>query len=96
MKCRWVAGTPGHHEGMVNNSVHGNNYLGNSCIVENEAVPMSNVIKFEVQVITLIAIIYIAFRLNEMFNSGLSGNFFIVIYDQTRIVSQAFVVSSHS
>ncbi|KAG4911674.1 hypothetical protein JHK82_052276 [Glycine max] len=50
MKCRWVAGTAGHHEGMINNSVHSNHYFGNdSCIIENEAVSKSNVVKFEVQ-----------------------------------------------
>lgn len=62
MKCRWVAGIPGHHEGMVNNSVHNNHYLGNSSIIETEALAKSNVVKFEVQVIILITIIYIAFR----------------------------------
>ncbi|KAF1859962.1 hypothetical protein Lal_00028146 [Lupinus albus] len=50
MKCRWVAGIPGHHEEMVNNSVHNNHYFGNdSSIIENDAVSKSNVIKFEVQ-----------------------------------------------
>lgn len=58
MKCRWVAGIPGHYEGMINNSVHSNNYLG---IIENEAVPRSNLVKFEVQVIIPITIIYILY-----------------------------------
>ncbi|KAK7266463.1 hypothetical protein RIF29_19107 [Crotalaria pallida] len=51
MKCRWVAGIPGHHEGMVDSSVHNNNhYFGNdSSIIENDAVSKSNVVKFEVQ-----------------------------------------------
>lgn len=53
MKCRWVAGIPGHHEGMVNNNTaHSNHYFGDdSSIIENDAVPSSNVVKFEVQVI---------------------------------------------
>ncbi|RYQ85945.1 hypothetical protein Ahy_B10g105591 isoform A [Arachis hypogaea] len=50
MKCRWVAGIPGHQEGMVNNSLHSNHYFGNdSNIIENDAVSKSNVVKFEVQ-----------------------------------------------
>ncbi|KAG5001118.1 hypothetical protein JHK87_022190 [Glycine soja] len=50
MKCRWVAGIPGHHEGMVNNNVHNNNFFGDdSNIIENDAVSTSNVVKFEVQ-----------------------------------------------
>ncbi|KAF1877448.1 hypothetical protein Lal_00040163 [Lupinus albus] len=50
MKCRWVAGNPGHLEGMVNNSVHDNHYFGNdSTIIENDSVSKSNVVKFEVQ-----------------------------------------------
>ena len=54
MKCRWVAGIPGHHEGMVNNAVHNNHYFGDdSNIIENDAVSSSNVVKFEVQVIYL-------------------------------------------
>jgi len=45
---------------MINNSVHSNHYFGNdSCIIENEAVSKSNVVKFEVQVIILISIISI-------------------------------------
>lgn len=51
MKCRWVAGIPGNHGGMVNNSGHNNHYFGDdSSIIENEAVSSSNVVKFEVQV----------------------------------------------
>ena len=49
MKCRWVAGIPGHHGGMINNSVHSNNYLGNASAIESETVPKSSVVKFEVQ-----------------------------------------------
>ncbi|XP_048433926.1 SNF1-related protein kinase catalytic subunit alpha KIN10-like isoform X2 [Pyrus x bretschneideri] len=51
MKCRWVPGTPGHNEGMIDNSVHINNYFGDeSSIIENDGVmKMSNVVKFEVQ-----------------------------------------------
>ncbi|QCD92644.1 SNF1-related protein kinase catalytic subunit alpha KIN10-like [Vigna unguiculata] len=50
MKCRWVASIPGHHEGMINNSVHSNHYFGNdSSIIEDDAVSKSNVVKFEVQ-----------------------------------------------
>lgn len=61
MKCRWVAGIPGHPEGMVNNSVQSNHYFGNdSSIIENDAVSKSNVVKFEVQVIILLTIISIA------------------------------------
>lgn len=50
MKCRWIPGIPGHHEGMVDNPVH--NYFGEeSNIVENDGVLRSpNVVKFEVQV----------------------------------------------
>lgn len=52
MKCRWVAGIPGHHEGMGNNNVHSNHYFGDdSNIIETDAVSASNVVKFEVQVI---------------------------------------------
>ncbi|RVW80863.1 SNF1-related protein kinase catalytic subunit alpha KIN10 [Vitis vinifera] len=28
MKCRWIPGIPGHHEGMVNNPVHSNHFFG--------------------------------------------------------------------
>ncbi|KAL2941891.1 SNF1-related protein kinase catalytic subunit alpha KIN10 [Bienertia sinuspersici] len=50
MKCRWLPGIPGHHEGMVNNPVH--NYFGEeSSIIENDGVLRSpNVVKFEVQI----------------------------------------------
>ncbi|MED6171211.1 SNF1- protein kinase catalytic subunit alpha kin10 [Stylosanthes scabra] len=44
MKCRWVAGIPGNHEGMVNNHYFGDD----SSIIENDAVS-NNVVKFEVQ-----------------------------------------------
>ncbi|GLT36206.1 hypothetical protein SLA2020_106000 [Shorea laevis] len=51
MKCRWIPGIPGHHEGMVNNPVHSNPYFGDeSSIVENDGIIQSpNVIKFELQ-----------------------------------------------
>lgn len=50
MKCRWISGFPGHHEGMVNNQVHNNHYFGEeSTIIENE-IKSPSVIKFEVQV----------------------------------------------
>ncbi|XP_016194304.1 SNF1-related protein kinase catalytic subunit alpha KIN10 [Arachis ipaensis] len=45
MKCRWVAGIPGNHEGMVNNHYFGDD----SSIIENDAVSNTNVVKFEVQ-----------------------------------------------
>ncbi|XP_044506977.1 SNF1-related protein kinase catalytic subunit alpha KIN10-like [Mangifera indica] len=49
MKCRWISGFPGHHEGMVNNQVHNNHYFGEeSTIIENE-IKSPSVIKFEVQ-----------------------------------------------
>lgn len=46
---------PGHHEGMVNNPVHGNHYFGDdSNIIENDGIVKSpNVVKFEVQVMYL-------------------------------------------
>lgn len=55
MKCRWLPGIPGHHEGMINNPVHSNHYFGDeSTIIENDGVVKSpNVIKFEVQVFFL-------------------------------------------
>jgi 5'-AMP-activated protein kinase catalytic alpha subunit len=68
MKCRWAVVIPGHHGGMVNNSVHGNNYLGDASIIENEAAAKSSIVKFELQVVNLIDLIYAAFRLNELFN----------------------------
>lgn len=51
MKCRWIPGIPGHHEGMANNSIHSNNYFGDeSVIIENDGVFRSpNMVKFEVQ-----------------------------------------------
>ncbi|KAL6994185.1 SNF1-related protein kinase catalytic subunit alpha kin10 [Sarracenia purpurea var. burkii] len=50
MKCRWVPGIPGHHEGMINR-MQSNHYFGDeSTIIENDAVNSSpNVVKFEVQ-----------------------------------------------
>lgn len=51
MKCRWIPGIPGHHEGMIN-SMQSNHYFGDeSTIIENDGVNSSpNVVKFEVQV----------------------------------------------
>ncbi|KAM7510088.1 hypothetical protein LguiB_008963 [Lonicera macranthoides] len=47
MKCRWI---PGHHEGMVNNPMHANNYFGDeSAIIENDSATRPDVVKFEVQ-----------------------------------------------
>ncbi|GMH24000.1 hypothetical protein Nepgr_025843 [Nepenthes gracilis] len=48
MKCRWI---PVHHEGTVNNPVHGAHYFGDeSGIIENDGLLRSpNVVKFEVQ-----------------------------------------------
>ena len=66
MKCRWIPGTPGHHEGMVNDPVHTNHFFGDEpTIIENDGVTNSpNVVKFEVQVMLtiLIASLTIAFR----------------------------------
>lgn len=55
MKCRWVPGIPGHHEGMVNKSMNTNHFFGDdSTIIENDAaVRLPSVVKFEVQVISL-------------------------------------------
>lgn len=54
MKCRWIPSIVGHHEGMVNNSMHINHYFGDdSTIVESDGgARLSNVVKFEVQVIS--------------------------------------------
>ncbi|KAJ0098979.1 hypothetical protein Patl1_21852 [Pistacia atlantica] len=50
MKCRWIPGVPGHHEGMINNHVHNNHYFGEeSTIIENDVIKSPNVIKVEVQ-----------------------------------------------
>ncbi|XP_042043596.1 SNF1-related protein kinase catalytic subunit alpha KIN10-like [Salvia splendens] len=51
MKCRWVPGDPGHSEGVVNNSMHDNNYFEDeSSIVEHGAnFKPQHVVKFEVQ-----------------------------------------------
>ncbi|KAL3526549.1 hypothetical protein ACH5RR_011205 [Cinchona calisaya] len=51
MKCRWSPGIPGHDEGMVNISIHSNNYFrDDSSIIENEGpVRLPNVVKFQVQ-----------------------------------------------
>lgn len=54
MKCRWIAGMPGYHEGMVNNSMHDNGHFGDesAIIIENDdVIRQQNVVKFEVQVI---------------------------------------------
>jgi len=45
MKCIWTVVIPGHHEGMVNDSVHSDNDLANGRISENEVVPKSTVVK---------------------------------------------------
>ncbi|XP_057539308.1 SNF1-related protein kinase catalytic subunit alpha KIN10-like [Amaranthus tricolor] len=49
MKCRWIPGIPGHHEGIADNPIH--NYFGEELnIVENDGISRSpNVMKFEVQ-----------------------------------------------
>ncbi|KDP27185.1 hypothetical protein JCGZ_19884 [Jatropha curcas] len=50
MKCRWIPGIPGHHEGIVNDPVHNNFFGDESSIIENDGVIKSpNVVKFEVQ-----------------------------------------------
>ncbi|XP_075501241.1 SNF1-related protein kinase catalytic subunit alpha KIN10-like [Primulina tabacum] len=52
MKCRWIPSSPGRHEGMINDSMHDNNYFGDdSAIIENDGAVRSaaNVVKFEVQ-----------------------------------------------
>lgn len=53
MKCRWIFGMPGHHEGMVNNSMHDNGHFGDeSAIIESDdVIRQQNLVKFEVQVI---------------------------------------------
>ena len=65
MKCRWIPGNPGHHEGMVNDPVHTKHFFGDEpTIIENDGVTNSpNVVKFEVQVMLtiLIASLTIAF-----------------------------------
>ncbi|XP_028759762.1 SNF1-related protein kinase catalytic subunit alpha KIN10 isoform X2 [Neltuma alba] len=49
MKCRWVAGNPG-HDGMVDNTVYGSHYYrDDATIIENDSVSKPNVIKFELQ-----------------------------------------------
>lgn len=49
MKCRWIPGSPGHHEGMLCNSMHDNNYFDDEpAIIEQDGSKI--VIKFEVQV----------------------------------------------
>ncbi|CAI0375178.1 unnamed protein product [Linum tenue] len=51
MKCRWFPGSPGHHEGMLNDSGLNNHFFGDdSSIIENDgATKAPNVVKFEVQ-----------------------------------------------
>ncbi|CAI0439476.1 unnamed protein product [Linum tenue] len=51
MKCRWIPGSPGHHEGMLNDSGPNNHFFGDeSSIIENDgATKAPNVVKFEVQ-----------------------------------------------
>ena len=67
MKCRWIPGIPGCHEGMVNNPVHSNHYFGDeSNIIENDgAINSPNVVKFEVQVIKVFVMRYIFFFISE-------------------------------
>ncbi|XAR51707.1 Non-specific serine/threonine protein kinase [Bertholletia excelsa] len=50
MKCRWVPGISGHHEGIIN-PMQNNHYFGDeSTIVENDGVNrLPNIVKFEVQ-----------------------------------------------
>ncbi|GMP30635.1 hypothetical protein CsSME_00005210 [Camellia sinensis var. sinensis] len=50
MKCRWIPGIPGHHEGMIN-PMQSNHFFGDeSTIIENDGVNRTpNVVKFEVQ-----------------------------------------------
>ncbi|KAL3525902.1 hypothetical protein ACH5RR_014274 [Cinchona calisaya] len=50
MKCRWSFGIHGHHESMVNSSMHSNYSGDDSSIIENEGVArLPDVVKFEVQ-----------------------------------------------
>ncbi|XP_047314748.1 SNF1-related protein kinase catalytic subunit alpha KIN10-like [Impatiens glandulifera] len=51
MKCKWIPGIPGHHEGMISSPMQSNSYFGEeSIIVENDGgSKSSNVLKFEVQ-----------------------------------------------
>ncbi|XP_009625279.1 SNF1-related protein kinase catalytic subunit alpha KIN10-like isoform X1 [Nicotiana tabacum] len=49
MKCQWVPGVPGHHEGMSNNSIHNPFFGDDSTVIENGGVTIPNAVKFEVQ-----------------------------------------------
>ncbi|KAJ8438927.1 hypothetical protein Cgig2_033814 [Carnegiea gigantea] len=51
MKCSWIPGIPGRHEGMVNNAIHADHYFDDeSSIIESDGLIRSpNVVKFEVQ-----------------------------------------------
>ncbi|KAK9672231.1 hypothetical protein RND81_12G086300 [Saponaria officinalis] len=51
MKCRWIPGIPGQHEGMVSNPADSDHCFANEAsIVENDGVSRSpHVVKFEVQ-----------------------------------------------
>ncbi|XP_019242353.1 PREDICTED: SNF1-related protein kinase catalytic subunit alpha KIN10-like [Nicotiana attenuata] len=49
MKCQWVPGVPGHHEGMSNNSIHNPFFGDDSTIIENGGVTIPYAVKFEVQ-----------------------------------------------
>ncbi|KAH9627259.1 hypothetical protein KSS87_004655 [Heliosperma pusillum] len=50
MKCRWIPGILGQHEGMVNNPADNDHYFANeSSIIENDALRSPNVVKFELQ-----------------------------------------------
>ncbi|KAK4279402.1 hypothetical protein QN277_011189 [Acacia crassicarpa] len=49
MKCRWVAGNPG-HVGMVDNNLYGSHYFrDDATIIENDSVSKSTMVKFELQ-----------------------------------------------
>ncbi|XP_009768608.1 SNF1-related protein kinase catalytic subunit alpha KIN10-like [Nicotiana tabacum] len=49
MKCQWVPGVPGHHEGTSNNSIHNPFFGDDSTVIENGGVTIPNAVKFEVQ-----------------------------------------------
>lgn len=54
MKCQWVPGVPGHHEGMSNNSIHNPFFGDDSTVIENGGVTIPNAVKFEVQVMNIL------------------------------------------
>ncbi|KAL8140835.1 hypothetical protein V2J09_006856 [Rumex salicifolius] len=51
MKCRWIPGMHGLHEGMGNIDIHNNHYFGDEPgIIESDAMSRShNIVKFELQ-----------------------------------------------